>query len=66
MGWNGLAYSVAHDVLSLLVNLEDFSLFNKTRTQKLSFNDTVAIQLVVKSNTLLGFEKKSFPPNTAL
>ena len=43
----------------MLVNLEAFSRFNKTRTRKLSFNDTVAIQLVVKSNTFLGFEKKS-------
>ena len=25
-------------------------------------NDAVAISLVVKCNTLLGFEKKSFPP----
>ena len=44
----------------MLVNLEAFSRFNKTRTRKLSFNDTVAIQLVVKSNTFLGFEKE--PP----
>ena len=49
-------------LLLLLVNIEAFSLFNKTRTQKLSFNDTVAIQLVAKSNTLLGFGKKSFSP----
>ena len=39
-------------------------LFNKTRTQKLSFDDTVAIQLVAKSSTLLGFGGKSFPPLT--
>ena len=37
-------------------------LFNKTRTQKLSFDDTVDIQLVVRSNTLLGFEKEIFLP----
>ena len=44
----------------MLVNLEAFSLFSETRTRKLSPDDAVAIQLVAKSNTLLGFEKK--PP----
>ena len=47
--------------MKLLVDLEAFSLFNETRTKKLPLNDPVAIQLVVKSNTLLGFVKKSAP-----
>ena len=51
----------------MLAKIEAFSLSlsislsNKIRTQKLSFNDTVDIQLVVKSNTLLDFEKRSSP-----
>ena len=45
----------------MLVKIEAFSLFNKTRTQKLPFNETVATPLVIKYSTLLGFVKKSAP-----
>ena len=47
---------------------ENRGFLSLTKREPKSFysNDAVAISLVVKCNTLLGFEKKSFSPNTAL